>query len=112
MFYRQRTLLCPSACPIAFLKDRVDSFVTVAGAGFLVEHRGAHGRRERPKPGHARMAQQIASSAAVAGYGAAIVDVHLSALPIELGFGESTTRTLHGRPRAASDPGLKALPRR
>ena len=34
------------------------------------------------------MAQQIAPWAAVAGYGAAVADVRLSTLPVELGLGD------------------------
>src|SRR5262249_62139448 len=35
---------------IALLKDRLYPFVTIASAGFAVEHRGAHGTDKHPKP--------------------------------------------------------------
>jgi len=61
--------------------------VTIPRAGFTVEH-GVYAPRERPEPGHTRMAQQIASWTTVAGDSAPVADMDLGTLPIELRLGD------------------------
>src|SRR5262249_21036156 len=74
--------------PVALLEDRLNALMPVSRAGFTVKHGRVYRPRERLEPGHARMAQQIAAWAAVARHGAAVADVDLGPLPIELGLGD------------------------
>ena len=66
----------------------LNSFVPVASDCFLVEHRRRDRPRHLPQPRRAGVTEQIETTAAVAGDGAALANVELGPLAVELRFGD------------------------